>query len=221
MEREGFDINLWEPRTALGKKVKAGEITNISEILRSGQRIMEPEIVAALVPDMREEILSLGMMQRMHKSGRRVRYRIVVVVGNGDGIVGVGAASAREVSSAIEKATNAARLNVIEVARGCGSWECGCNRPHSVPAKVSGKSGSVEVALKPAPRGLGIVAAEIPKIILRMAGVKDVWTQASGETRSTYNFAFATYEALKRTVGLAFPERVAGSIVIGKAGEHG
>ncbi|MEM3401905.1 MAG: 30S ribosomal protein S5 [Candidatus Hadarchaeales archaeon] len=221
MERKGFDINLWEPKTSLGRKVKAGEITSISEILRSGQRIMEPEIVAALVPDMGEEILSLGMMQRMHKSGRRVRYRIVVVVGNGDGIVGVGAASAREVGAAVEKATNAARLNVIEVARGCGSWECGCGRPHSVPARVSGKSGSVEVSLKPAPRGLGIVAAEVPKIILRMAGVKDVWTQTFGETRSTYNFAFATYEALKQTSRLAFPERIAKSVVIGKAGDHG
>ncbi|MEM2192581.1 MAG: 30S ribosomal protein S5 [Candidatus Hadarchaeales archaeon] len=203
MERKGFDINLWEPKTALGRKVKAGEITSISEILRSGQRIMEPEIVAALVPDMGEEILSLGMMQRMHKSGRRVRYRIVVVVGNGDGIVGVGAASAREVGAAVEKATNAARLNVIEVAR------------------VSGKCGSVKVLLKPAPRGLGIVAAEVPKIILRMAGVKDVWTQTFGETRTTYNFAFATYEALKQTSRLAFPERIAKSVVIGKAGEHG
>lgn len=218
MEEGGFDVNLWEPRTQLGRRVKAGEIKDISMILRSGQKILEPEIVFALVPGMKHEILSLGMMQRMHKSGRRVRYRIVVAVGNEDGIIGVGAASAREVRSAIEKAMNAAMLNVIEVARGCGSWECGCGRPHSISVRVSGKSGSVRVSLKPAPRGLGIVAAETPKIILRLAGVEDVWTHTSGETRATYNFAFATFNALRQTTRITFPERIAKSLMIGRAG---
>ena len=171
---EEFDINLWQPLTKLGKEVKEGKITDISQILRSGRRIMETEIVDALVPNLQEEILSVGLMQRMHKSGRRIRYRIVTVVGNGDGLIGVGKASAREIGQAIRKAINDAKLNIIEIARGCGSWECGCGRPHSLPCEVTGKSGSVTVALKPAPRGLGLAGAKVPSIILKLAGVKDL-----------------------------------------------
>ena len=216
---EEFDINLWQPKTKLGKLVKAGEITEISQILRSGKRIMETEIVDALVPDLQEEILSIGLMQRMHKSGRRTRYRIITVVGNGDGLVGVGKASAREIGQAISKSINNAKLNLIEIARGCGSWECGCNRPHSLPAEVTGKCGSVTVTLKPAPRGLGLVGAEVPSTILKLAGVKDAWTTSRGETRTTTNFAFAVYDALKQTTRLVLPPNL--KVAVGKVGEIG
>jgi small subunit ribosomal protein S5 len=216
---EGFDINLWTPKTELGRLVKEGKITNILEVLRSGKRIMEVEVVDALVPNLKEEILSIGLMQRMHKSGRRVRYRVVTVVGNEDGLVGVGKSRAREIGQAIRKSLNNAKLNLIAVARGCGSWECGCRRPHSVPAEVSGKRGSVTVTIKPAPRGLGLVGAEVPSTILRLAGVKDAWVTSRGETRTTINFAFAVFEALKQTTRLVLPPNM--KVVIGQAGEVG
>jgi len=215
---EEFDINLWQPLTKLGKEVKEGKATNISSILRSGKKIMETEIVDALVPNLQEEILSVGLMQRMHKSGRRIRYRIVSVVGNGNGIIGVGKASAREIGPAIRKSINNAKLNIIEIARGCGSWECGCGRPHSLPCEVSGKSGSVAVTLKPAPRGLGLAGAKVSSIILKLAGVKDAWTTSSGETRTTINFAFAVFDALKKTVEMSVPPNV--KVTVGKTGEE-
>jgi small subunit ribosomal protein S5 len=215
---EEFDINLWQPRTSIGKEVKEGKITDISEILRSGRKIMETEIVDALVPGLEEEILGITMVQRMHKSGRRIRFRIAGVVGNRDGIVGVGITSSREIASAIRKAMNIARLNVTEIARGCGSWECGCDRPHSIPFEVSGKSGSVAVTVKPAPRGLGLAAAEVPKIILRLAGIKDAWTTSSGETRTTLNFAMAVFESLKQTARVMLSERAKRRIVVGRVG---
>ncbi len=214
---EQFDINLWTPRTKLGQMVKEGKITNILDILKSGKRIMEIEIVDALVPNLQEEILSIGLMQRMHKSGRRVRYRVVSVVGNGDGIVGVGKSRAREIGQAIRKSIGSAKLNIVAVARGCGSWECGCNRPHSVPAEVTGKCGSVSVTIKPAPRGLGLVGAEVPSTILKLAGIKDAWVTSRGETRTTVNFAFAVFEALKQTTRLVLPPRM--KVTIGQAGE--
>jgi small subunit ribosomal protein S5 len=217
--REEFDVNLWQPRTGIGREVKEGKITDISQILRSGRKIMETEIVDALVPGLEEEILGITMVQRMHKSGRRIRFRIAGVVGNRDGLVGVGVTSAREIGPAIRKAMNTARLNLIEVARGCGSWECGCDRPHSVPLEVGGKSGSVTVTVKPAPRGLGLAAAEVPKIILRLAGIKDAWTTSKGETRTTLNFAMAVYEALKQTTRVALTERAKRHVVVGRAGE--
>lgn len=218
-EKETFDINLWHPRTKTGREVKEGRVTDIGQVLRSGQRLMETEIVNALVPNMDEEILGVSLVQRMHKSGRRIRYRIVGVVGNKDGIVGLGVASAREIGPAIRKAMDAAKLNIIEVARGCGSWECGCGRNHSVPLEISGKSGSVSVTLKPAPRGLGLSAAGVPKTILGLAGVKDVWTSTSGETRTTLNFATAVFNTLKETTRVMLPENVKKNVTVGKAGE--
>jgi small subunit ribosomal protein S5 len=219
MMEEKFDITLWQPRTSIGKEVKDGRITNISEILRRGQRPREPEIVDALVPNLQEEILGINMVQRMHKSGRRTKYRVMAVVGNKNGIVGVAHASTREVGPSIRKAVTAAKLNIIEVARGCGSWECGCGRPHSVPFEVTGQSSSVYVTLKPAPRGLGLAAADVPKIILRLAGVEDVWAQSKGQTRTTLNFALATFDALKQATRVALRESQSKGVMIGKAVE--
>ncbi|MEM3421603.1 MAG: 30S ribosomal protein S5 [Candidatus Hadarchaeum sp.] len=215
---EEFNIEHWQPRTSLGRQVKEGKITDISQILRAGKPIKESEIVDALVPNIQEEILEVTLVQRMHKSGRRVKYRVVAVVGNRDGIVGVGHASARDIGSSIKKAVNVAKLNVIEVARGCGSWECGCGRSHSVPFEVSGKSGSVKVFIKPAPRGLGLASAEIPKTILRMAGILDAWTRTEGETRTTLNLSMAVMEALKQTTKVVMSDRYRERVVLGKAG---
>ena len=219
MIEEKFDISLWQPRTSVGKAVKDGTITSISEILRRGQRPREPEIIDALVPNLEEDILGISMVQRMHKSGRRTKYRVMAVVGNKDGIVGVAHASTREVGPSIRKAVIAAKLNAIEVARGCGSWECGCGRPHSIPFEVTGQSSSVYVTLRPAPRGLGLAAAGVPKIILRLAGIKDVWAQSKGQTRTTLNFALATFDALKQGTKVALRESQVKGVTIGKAVE--
>jgi len=216
---EKFDISLWQPRTSVGKAVKEGRITSISEILRKGQSPREPGIVDALVPNLEEDILGISMVQRMHKSGRRTKFRVIAVVGNRNGIVGVAHASAREVGPSIRKTVTAAKLSVVEVARGCGSWECRCGRPHSIPFEVTGHSSSVYVALKPAPRGLGLAVAEVPKLILRLAGIEDIWAQSRGQTRTTLNFALATFDALKQTTRVALRESQKKSVTIGKAVE--
>lgn len=220
-EREKLDINLWQPKTSVGRAVKEGRTTSISQILRQGTPIKEPEIVNALVPNIEEDVLGVSMVQRMHKSGRRVKYRVVAVVGNRDGIVGVGHGSAVEIGLSIRKAVSAAMLNIVEIARGCGSWECGCGRPHSVPFEVTGKSGSVNVTIKPAPKGLGLAAAGVQRTILRLAGITDAWTRSDGQTRTTLNFALATMDALKETTRTASLEQSKGHIIIGKAGEAG
>ena len=219
--REKFDINLWQPRTSGGRAVKEGQITEISQILRQGKPIKEPEVVDALVPNLDEDILGVSLVQRMHKSGRRIKYRVITAVGNRDGIVGVGHASTQEIGPSIRKAVTAAKLNVIEVARGCGSWECACGRPHSIPFKVTGRSGSVHLTIKPAPRGLGLAAAEVPKTILRMAGIEDIWIHSRGQTRTTLNFALAAFDALKQTTRVALREPHKKHILIGKVGGEG
>jgi len=214
---EKTPLEAWEPRTAIGREVKEGKVKSLSEILRRGIPIKEPEIVDFLVPGLEDRILSISLVQRMHKSGRRNKYKILVAVGNRDGLVGVGHNSAREIREAIRKATLTAKMNLVEIARGCGSWECRCDRPHSVPVEGRGKYGSVEITLKPAPRGLGLVASEIPKTVLELAGVRDAWTFSRGETRTTLNLAMATVEALKNLTKVALVGRKRG-IQLGPAG---
>ncbi|GAB6102736.1 30S ribosomal protein S5 [Thermococcus atlanticus] len=212
----------WEPRTKLGILVKEGQITDIHEIFRKGYQIKEPEIVDVLLPEvnMREnqEILDIALTVRMTDSGRRIRFRVLAAVGNRDGYVGLGIGHGREVGIAIRKAINYAKMNIIEIKRGCGSWECRCRRPHSIPFAVEGKEGSVKVRLMPGPRGLGLVIGDVGKKILALAGVKDVWSQTLGETRTTVNFAKAVFDALYNTNKVAVQPDMAEKygIVVGR-----
>ena len=188
----------WSPKTKLGMMVKSGQITNISDVLKSGLPLREPEIVDLLLPDLNDEVIDVNMVQRMTDSGRRVKFVITVAVGNSDGYIGFGQAKGKEVGSSIRKAIENAKLNIIEIRRGCGSWECGCGTPHTVPFSVTGKSGSVEVTLKPAPRGISLATGSVAKKILAIAGVKDCWTFTKGKTKTTVNYAKAVFNALEK-----------------------
>ncbi len=187
----------WEPTTKLGRMVKEGKITSLSEIFSKGLPIMESGIIDHFLPELEEEVIDISLVQRMHKSGRRVKFRATVVVGDGKGFIGLGKAKAKEVGPAIRKSITSAKLNMIEVGKGCGSWECLCETNHSVPFKVTGRSGSVRVSLLPAPKGIGLVGSDVVKRILRIAGIRDVWVKTSGNTRTKVNAANATFNALK------------------------
>jgi len=202
----------WVPKTSLGKDVAEGKIKSLDEIFESGKKIIEPEIVDKLVPNLKSELILIGgrtgkgggieripirITASMHKSGRRFRVSALAVVGNEDGLVGVGKGSSVEPRDAIEKAINKAKLNIIKIKRGCGSWECSCNQEHSIPYKTEGKSGSVRVILLPAPSGVGLVASDEAKKILRLAGIKDVWVKTFGDTRTRINLITAIFNALK------------------------
>ncbi|MFH1056036.1 MAG: 30S ribosomal protein S5 [Candidatus Altiarchaeota archaeon] len=190
---------VWTPNTKLGQRVYNGEISTIHDIIAASAPIREVGIVDKLLPGLLEEVIDVGRVQRVTDSGRRMRFRVVTAVGNGDGYIGVGEAKGKEAGSTIRKSIERAKLNIKEIKRGCGSWECGCGKPHTVPFKTVGKSGSVTVTLMPAPRGVGIVSGENARMILALAGVTDVWVKASGHTRSGLNFAHAVVEALENT----------------------
>ena len=202
---EELTLETWEPRTYVGRLVKEGKITSIDEIFKRNLPILEPEIVDILLPGLDHEVLEVRIVQKMTDAGRITRFRAAVVVGNRDGYVGLGKGKARQFRFAIEKAIRNAKLNIIPVRRGCGSWECTCSEPHSVPFTVRGKSGSVELILKPAPKVTGLVAWDISKKVLRLAGIRDIWTFTKGETRASYNFARATYLALRATYKFVTP----------------
>jgi len=195
----------WEPRTRVGRMVKDGMITSIEEIFARNLPILEPEIVDVLLPGLKHEVLDVRIVQKMTDAGRVTKFRATVVVGNENGFVGIGKGKARQLRQAIEKAIVNAKLNITPVRRGCGSWECTCGEAHSVPYTVRGKSGSVEVVLKPAPKGTGLVIGDAAKVVLQLAGIRDVWSSTKGETRTTYNFARATYNALRNTYYFVTP----------------
>jgi small subunit ribosomal protein S5 len=186
----------WQPLTRLGRAVHSGEIFSMEQALRSGMPIREVQVVNALLPNLEEEIIKVNMVQRMTDSGRRVRFNVMACVGNRDGYVGLAIAKGKEVAGTISKAIDAAKLNVISVQRGNGSWESSAGPGTSVPFKVTGRAGSTRVTLMPAPAGKGLVVGGTGKKVLELAGVTDVLSRSKGQTRTTINYALATYNAL-------------------------
>jgi small subunit ribosomal protein S5 len=196
---EDFKDVVWVPKTNLGRLVYNGEITSMHQIMEQSAPIKEVGLVDKLLPGMQEEVLDVGRVQRVTDSGRRMRFRVVAAVGNGDGYVGVGEAKGKEAGPTIRKSIERAKMNIREIKRGCGSWECGCGTPHTVPFRIEGKTGSVNVVLMPAPRGVGIVSGRVAKTVLTLAGITDVWVTTYGHTRAGINFAHAVVNALENT----------------------
>jgi small subunit ribosomal protein S5 len=197
----------WEPVTRLGKQVQEGEITSMEEALETGLPLKEHEVVDQLLPGMEDEVLDINMVQRMTDSGRRVKFRCVCVVGNRDGYLGYAEGRDDQVGGAIQKAIEVAKLNVISVDRGSGSWEDQAGGVNSLTRKATGKAGSVEVEVIPAPQGLGLAGAETVRNILELAGIQDAWTKSNGNTRTTVNLAKATFNALENASQARTPQR--------------
>jgi small subunit ribosomal protein S5 len=185
--------------------IQEGRVTSMEEVFMGGLQLREPQIVDVLLPDLQEEVININLVQKQTDAGEKSRFKAIVAVGNRDGYIGLGGGKASQVRTAIEKASADARLKIVPVRRGCGSWECGCGKPHSVPFQVEGKCGSVKIVIIPGPRGLGLVASEAAKVILILAGIKDCWTRSYGSTRTIPSFAYAIFDALKKTYSLITP----------------
>jgi small subunit ribosomal protein S5 len=206
------ELEGWKPKTGVGKQVQSGEITDIDVILDSGKRVLEPQIADALLPGLQKELLLVGQSkgkfgggsrrifkqtQKKTPEGNNPSFACFAVVGNEDGYVGGGFGKSKDTVPAREKATRNAKLNVFKVRRGCGSWECGCKTPHSIPFEVSGKCGSVSIKLMPAPKGKGLCIEPECAKILKLAGIKDVWSKTFGQTRVKTNLVKACMSALQ------------------------
>ncbi|MEM3405639.1 MAG: 30S ribosomal protein S5 [Candidatus Pacearchaeota archaeon] len=201
----------WKPKTEIGKLVKEGKIKDIDEILDK-YKILEVEIIDSLL-DLKIELLKIGQSKGKFGGGKRriwkqtqkktaegnvPTFACMAVVGDENGHVGIGYGKAKETLPAREKAIRKAKLNIIKIKRGCGSFDCNCKESHSIPFKVNGKCGSAEIILIPAPQGTGLVAGDEIKKILRLAGIKDIYSRSFGQTRTTINFAKACINALKK-----------------------
>ena len=190
---------VWIPKTSIGKRVIAGEINSMEEILSNGLRIQEAGIVKKLLPDLKTEVIDVGIIQKMTPNGQSTRFKALVAAGNENGWLGIGMGKSKQMRIAIEKANNAAYLNVSPVKLGCGSWECRCDQKHSIPFKVRGRGGSVTIEILPAPRGLGLVAGGKIRNLLRLAGIKDAWTTAKGSTATMNSTSKAVLQCLRHT----------------------
>ena len=189
----------WVPKTILGKKVDSDEITTMEEIYEKGYRIQEAGIIKKLLPDLKTEVIDVGLIQKMTPNGQSTRFKALVAAGNENGWLGIGLGKSKQMRIAIEKANNAAFLNVSPVKLGCGSWECRCEQKHSVPFKVKGKGGSVTIEILPGPRGLGLVAGGKIRNLLRLAGLKDAWTSTYGSTATMNSTSKALLQCLRQT----------------------
>lgn len=204
-----IDKERWNPKTELGRMVKSGEINSLEQIVEMGKPILEAEIIDVLLPGLEAETLLIKSTQRVTDSGRKIQFRVVVVVGDRNGHVGVGVGKCPEIKPGIDYAVRDAKKNMIALKMACGSWECKCHVAHSIPKATSGKEGSTKVVLKPAPKGLGIASNATVKKVLSIAGVKDVWSTSTGNTNNVYNTAMATINALEN-ISIIKPHPVRG-----------
>ncbi|MBI2133255.1 30S ribosomal protein S5 [Candidatus Woesearchaeota archaeon] len=217
-----FSTDKWEPKTGLGKQVKEGRITDIDQILDSGKKILEPEIVDILLQNLSSDLMMIGQAkgkfgggqrrvfkqtQKKTAEGNKPSFATYIVVGNKNGYVGIGYGKSRETVPAREKALRNAKLNIIKIRRGCGSWQCGCKEAHSIPFMITGKCGSVKLMLMPAPKGTGLVVQRESQKILEAAGIKDVWSKTIGQTRTTTNLIKATQKALTKLISTKLPSK--------------
>ena len=221
------DVSAWTPKTALGKKVKDGEIKDIDAILDESFCIMEAEIVDALLPGMEHELLMIGQSKGKFGGGQRRVFRqtqrktpegncpsfgCIAVIGDKNGHVGVGHGKSKDTVPAREKAIRKARINIMKIRRGCGAWDCGCRTPHSIPFAITGKCGSVRIQLMPAPKGKGLVVEKEVAKILKLAGIKDVRSRIFGQSRTTINLIDACIDALNNLNRMKINQKMADNV---------
>jgi len=202
---------IWTPVTQLGRDVLSGKYTTLGQVVASGNKILEPEITEYLEPNYTIDFVNVGQAkgkfgggkrkiskptQKKTREGNKMSFFMIAISGNSNGVVGLGFGKSRETVPSREKAVKNAKMNLIQIRRGNGSWGSFGAGSTSIPFAVTGKCGSCKVKLIPAPIGTGLVVESELKKMLELAGVKDVWSKTFGQTKNKINLMKAGFDAL-------------------------
>ncbi len=136
-----------------------------------------------------EEVINIDRVSRVVKGGRRFRFKALVVVGDGKTQVGVGVSKGQDVQSAVAKATDVAKKNLITIPVINGTI------PHEAEVKLSG----ARVLIKPAAPGTGVIAGGVVRQVIGVTGINNLLSKSLGSTNKV-NIAYATIEALQSLV---------------------
>ena len=137
--------------------------------------------------ELTERVVAINRVSKVVKGGKRFKFSVLVVVGDGDRYVGVGMGKAKEISESVGNRIDKSGKNVVELKR----------IGNTIPHPVNGVFGAASVLLKPALPGTGVIAGGVVRAIMELGGVKDVVTKVIGRTSNAINVAWATMQALE------------------------
>ena len=156
---------------------------------RGGRRDDRRNAAPEAPKEFEEQVINIDRVARVVKGGRRFRFKALVVVGNRKDKVGVGVSKGADVQTAVAKATDVAKKNMITIPLANETI------PHEMETKVAG----AQVLIKPAAPGTGIIAGGVVRSVVNVTGIRNLISKSLGSTNKV-NIAYATVEALSNLV---------------------